>query len=292
MGKQFVALVRSEIWQHKPQRSFSLWLLFFVLVSLLFLALEKTGYVELRGEEAYLRLLDVVLPGVFLLMDMTLLLMMTFLSLASLFEERKQHSLLFWKSLPVRDETVVAAKIVFMVMVLPVVAFLAMMLSQLVLLTIQSFAFAAPLGVVDQWWQQIDFLTLWVDMFSVLLGQSLWYFPVIAWFLLCSAWAPKSSPYIPAFLVPLSLVVADKILGLHTVIPQWLAARTPFASPVGINMQNMEAIKDDSTMLLPNLLEFDLLSLLNSQQMWWGLFVGVIFVLLAARIRRWRDDAI
>ena len=292
MFRQFVALVRSEIWQYKPQRGFAIWLLFFVLSSLLFVAVEKMGNVHLLKLDAYLGFLDVALPGVFLLMDMTLLLVMAFLSLEALYGERKQHLLLFWKSLPVRNEVAVASKLFFIAVVLPVVALLAMMLSQWVLMVILSFAFDTPLAVFYSTWQQIDIFALWMNMLSVLVGQSLWYFPVIGWFLLCSVGVPKSQPYIPAFLIPLLLVVVDKVFSLHTGIPQWLEARTPLASPVGITSQGLEAFKNDSTVSLSSLLEFDLWPLLGNQQLWWGLFVGVIFALLAARIRRWRDDAI
>ncbi|WP_419635035.1 hypothetical protein, partial [Thiolapillus sp.] len=162
-----------------------------------------------------------------------------------------------------------------------------------VLMVILSFAFDTPLAVFQSAWQQIDLFALWMNMLSVLVGQSLWYFPVIGWFLLCTAGTPKSLQVAPAFLIPLLLVVVDKVFSLHTGIPQWLEARTPLASPVGINPQSLlEAIKHDSTVSPSGRLEFDLWPFLGNQQLWWGLFVGVIFALLAARIRRWRDDAI
>lgn len=292
MGKVFFTLLRREGWQNMPQtRAFLLWLVFFIIANLLVVAAGKMGYLHTPDMAKYNELLEAVLLVTFLMIDMTLLLLMFFLSLDGFVDERKQHNLLFWRSLPVSDELVAASKLFFIVVLLPLLAILTIMLSQTLTLAIQSFVFEAPVTAFSGWWQQLDMVSMWGEMSSVLVGQTLWYFPVIAWFLLCSAWAPKSSPYIPAFLIPLLLVVGDKMLGLQTAIPQLLAARTPFASPVGLNMQKLDAIKDNESAPLSSLIEFDLWPLITDVQMWIGLIVGVGFMLLAARIRRWRGDS-
>lgn len=122
--------------------------------------------------------------------------------LSCLFDERKDRSTLFWRSLPVRDWETVVSKLAMVVLIIPVIFLVALFILQ---------ALVAIMFVVTCWQNQIDatryvwtplpFLStqLW-QVVSTFAGI-LWALPVIGWILLCSAYA-KQRPILIAMLVP------------------------------------------------------------------------------------------
>lgn len=143
------------------------------------------------------------------------LIVAVFYSLASLNAERRDKSVLFWKSLPVSDRTTVLSKAFVPLAVLPPVVFVVMLASQAILTAISSAVIAA---------NGVDPAVLWSRMptpAAMVLGlgyglvaMSLWYAPIVGWLMLVSAWA-KRMTFLWAVAPPLGVCLVE-LVAFHT----------------------------------------------------------------------------
>ena len=292
---QFVTLLRREYWQHRREtRSFGLWVLFVLIICVLFLVTTRLEYLDADQATVAIaagNLTEILLPAMALLIDMTLLFLMAMLAVNSLVDERKDGSILFWRSLPVSDELSLSAKLLFIVLVAPFMAFVAILLVQLLLVVTASLLFSQPLDAFAGLWRQADMTAMSQRLAAMFLGQSLWYLPSLAWLMLCAAWGGRFSPFLPALLLPLGIMVVETLLKLPTDMTRILLERTPLRSPVGLNLDALEALDKNAQVSLLPLLDTDFGALVTSAEFWLGLLVAAALVLAAARVRRWRGDA-
>jgi ABC-2 type transport system permease protein len=130
------------------------------------------------------------------------LLMVPFILLASLYDERQDRSILFWKSLPVSDSKVVISKLVYGALLTFGIALAVGIIVHLIAL-ISASTLGARYGVmgVGALWHLPTLLNTWGTWTLVVLQYILWAMPVYAWFLLVSAAAPRA-PFLFAFMIP------------------------------------------------------------------------------------------
>jgi ABC-2 type transport system permease protein len=208
----------------------------------------------------------------------TTLIVAIFYCLDALHGERRDRSVLFWKSMPVSDWTAVLSKMAVPLIVLPVVTFAISVVTQLIMLLMSSAILSAKGHSVAALW------TLpWLQMTSGLLYHlitvhSLYYAPIFGWLLLVSAWA-KRLPFLWAFLPLAAIGVIEKI-AFNT---------TRFAALLGSRISGgMDAnpAKGSVMMLLwpSHPLEF-----LTNAGLWIGLAIAAVCVAGAVRLRRYRD---
>ncbi len=133
------------------------------------------------------------------------LVMVPFVLLASLYDERQDRSILFWKSLPVSDTKVVVAKLAYGALLTFGIAFAVGMFVHLVALASAS-ALGAKYGVVSvgALWHLPTLFNTWGTWALVVVQYILWALPVYAWFLLVSALAPRA-PFLFAFMIPAAI---------------------------------------------------------------------------------------
>ena len=133
-----------------------------------------------------------------------------FYSLDALYSDRRDRSVLFWKSLPLSDAETVLAKFFTAALVIPVVAVVAALLAQL----IAAAGAAAKVSMIGG-----DPSLLWNPaVLGAALGSSvllaavsvLWYAPLVAYLLVVSAWAPRS-PFLWAALPPVAVAMLERI---------------------------------------------------------------------------------
>src|SRR5713101_6814058 len=189
-----------------------------------------------------------------------------FYCLDALYGERRDRSILFWKSLPVSDLTTVLSKVTIPLLILP-------LLSSAVLL-------GSGLSVGTLWARMSFFHMSLMLLYHILTVHGLWYAPIYGWLLLVSAWAPRA-PFIWAFLPPFVIWGVEKIafrtshfLGmlqyrLTGPEPSTTAARS------GNLMEMMSALTPVQFFSTPGL--------------WVGLAVAAIFLAAAVRLRRYRE---
>jgi len=107
-----------------------------------------------------------------------------------LYADRKDRSVLFWKSLPISDTATVLAKLFTAVIAIPLVYFLAADVSTLLLALIVSMRAHAYFGSVL--WQPELWLQLHVLWLYVIVTTAIWFLPFTGWLMLVSAWAKRA----------------------------------------------------------------------------------------------------
>ncbi|WP_374764317.1 hypothetical protein [Yunchengibacter salinarum] len=145
-----------------------------------------------------------------------------FTLLGALYEERRDRSILFWKSMPVSDWEEVAAKLVAAAVVAPLIALVVVMAGQVaagVVLTLGFLVKGGPIGVL---WPVLSLVGSWFLSLPVLLYMVLWALPVMAWFLAMSAFANRS-PLFFAVIPPLVLGILERIIFDSAVIGRFFS---------------------------------------------------------------------
>ena len=245
--------------------------------------------------------LDVAMYSAMGLIAVVLGFMVLFYCLGALYDERRDRSVLFWKSLPVSDRDTVLSKVVSATLVAPaiaiVVGIVVGMLQLLIVTMVLSFH-----GV--HVWQ---LLTL-AHPFRVtanLLGSIplylLWALPSVGWLLLCSAWA-RSKPFLWAVALPVVtgvLVSWFGIMGLFNLPTGWFWANVVqrlllSVFPGASILAGAHGINVGQGGTGPRLNFMDLsqtYQLLGAPDVWIGVVVGVALIAGAIWFRRWRDDS-
>lgn len=137
------------------------------------------------------------------LFNQIMFLVVIFYLAGSLYDDRRDRSILFWKSLPVSDRMTVASKILTAMVAAPILYFAAIVLLQLSLLLIASaYGVMAGINVFSEVWAPANLPKVWSVTLVGSLVQSLWLLPIYAWLMFCSSWAPRL-PILIAVLVPI-----------------------------------------------------------------------------------------
>lgn len=145
-----------------------------------------------------------------------------FTLLGVLYEERRDRSILFWKSMPVTDWQEVAAKFVAAVAIAPVIFLVIAIVTQLVVVFLMSIMVLFQGGPVLELWPLGFMLSGWVTFLTVYLAQALWALPIMAWLLLVGAFANRL-PFMWALLVPGVLMLVEKIFLDSAHLARWIA---------------------------------------------------------------------
>lgn len=227
-----------------------------------------------------------------------------FYSLGSLYDDRRDRSILFWKSLPVSDSQMVLSKAAWALVLAPLVAIgvglligVALWVITALTITLNGMPAAHAVFTQSHPMKVIGGVLASVPVYMI------WALPTVGWLMFCSAWA-RSKPFLWAVLIPvLGCVVIsmltilpgvdiahDKVWytlvyrGLLSVIPGgWFPATSGVVDPtMEINTPNELANAVDLTRSWHAFATADL---------WIGAVVGVAFIAAAIRLRRWRDEA-
>ena len=139
----------------------------------------------------------------------------TWYLLDCLYSDRKDRSVLFWKSMPISDTRTVLSKLATALIVIPMVYFAAANLTTLLMGFIISVrAIAAVDGAlwhVDLWLQM---QALWLYL---IVTAAIWYLPIAAYLLVVSAWA-KRAVMLWSILPPIAFIIAERwFFGTHVL---------------------------------------------------------------------------
>jgi ABC-2 type transport system permease protein len=203
-----------------------------------------------------------------------------FYSLDALYGERRDRSILFWKSLPVSDLTTVLAKASIPLVVLPMVAFAITVVTQSIMLLLSSVVvLASGLSVTALWTQAAVYRSLLMLLYHLVTVHMLWYAPIYAWLLLISAWA-RRAPFLWAILPPLAIGIFEKI-AFHS---------SHFAALIGYRFSGGSEAADSMQGNFPLHAGMHLTpgTFLASPGLWIGLTLAALFLVAAARLRRYR----
>jgi ABC-2 type transport system permease protein len=138
-----------------------------------------------------------------------MLLIILFYLAGSLYDDRKDRSILFWKSLPVSDRMTVASKVATASLLIPAMFLAAIILTHIALLLIASgLGLFAGINPIATFWLPANLPKLWTLIAAGMLVQALWLMPIYAWLLFCSSWAPRL-PILIAIAIPAAISIAQ-----------------------------------------------------------------------------------
>lgn len=203
-----------------------------------------------------------------------------FYSVDALYAERRDRSILFWKSLPVSDLTVVLSKASIPIVILPLLAFAIAVVTQWMMLLISSAALLISGRSVSALWSQLSIFEMWLMLFfHFLCIHGLWQSPIYAWLLLVSGWA-RRAPILWAVLPPLAIGFGEKVAFNTTHFGSLIGNRFTGGSEGAAIMEQGRAM-GPSTILTPA-------HFLINPGLWISLAFTVAFLAAAIRIRRYR----
>lgn len=205
-----------------------------------------------------------------------------FYSLDALHGERRDRSILFWKSMPVSDRITVLSKLFVPLVILPLLTCVVVQATQLIMLLISSAALA-PSGLADTTWRLLPIFRLWLILFYALITSALWAAPLYGWLLLVGAYARRAT-FLWAVLPWLALCAIEKIVFDTT----WLARVV--GQRVTGNFEEAFVVvhfpKGTHAPVVDRLVQLDPLKFLSSPGLWIGLVVAAGFIAGAVRLRR------
>jgi ABC-2 type transport system permease protein len=203
-----------------------------------------------------------------------------FYCLDALYGERRDRSVLFWKSLPVSDRTTVLSKATVGVVILPLLAFAITVATQSVMLLVSTAVVRASGLDVAAFSKKVAlFQTSLMLLYHLVTVHILWYAPFYGWLLLVSAWA-RRAPFLWAVLPPLAIGVLEKIAFNTSHFAAMLHYRLTGGAEA-VPMSGGFPI-DPMTHLTPG-------RFLSSPGLWVGLIIAAAFLFAAVRLRRYRE---
>lgn len=298
---RFIWLIRREIWEHK-----AIWIAPLIVIACLVL-LVVTGNVHLGpigtmdGNSAFgafppdvqQKLVLIAYAGLALVVDMVMGTIAFFYALDSLYSDRRDRSVLFWKSLPLSDAETVLSKFAVAALVIPLVSLAGAIVAQLVVAAGGSAKLAMSGMSAGIMWQPEAILGGMTIAFLWCVTAILWYAPIMAYLMLASAWAPKG-PFLWAVLPPVAIWVLERVVLYSEHVGDFITGRLfglykLLGRREGGDMSGMEAGSDVAKLsnidLVGSLKEF-----YSSPDLWLGVVAAGLLLAAAMWVRRYRDE--
>jgi ABC-2 type transport system permease protein len=212
-----------------------------------------------------------------------------------LYSDRKDRSILFWKSLPVSDTATVLSKLITGLIVIPMVYFIAADVSTLLMAFIVSVRMHSMVG--GALWQPDVWLQLQALWLYVIVTTAIWYLPLAGWLLLVSAWAKRAVmlwsvlPLLAAYLLErwfigshlVGTALEDRLLGY---LPVAFHDLTDPARSVSTSIGDGTIVAPQSVWRM-----LDPLGFVAAPATWIGVAVGIAFIAGAVQLRLRHGEA-
>ena len=201
-------------------------------------------------------------------------------SLSTFADERKDRSLIFWRSLPVSDLTTVLSKVFIVTLIVPLMVIPYIILLQLVSMTSASIFFATNDIVSFGWLWGSYIITDWFRIIFSLWAQALWSLPLFLWLMLAGTYATR--PIAGAIVPPVILVVLEGVIFKTNLVLEFIENRIGFWSRSDSFPKEYQEIRvvDIS----------DILLLFSTQAFWIGILASVILVAGIVYVRSSNSD--
>lgn len=317
-SRVFLMLLKREFWEHRggflwgPLIAGAVAIVFTLLGiiggSVLFnkFAGDRDGVnLEMSASDAgrELGIGDAALAGGLGIVCLVFVFVVFFYALGSLYDERKDRSILFWKSLPVSDTQAVLSKLVWALLLAPILAAaiglavgLVMWVLAWLAAVLNGFPGASAILTQAHPFRMVGELAMSVPVYA------LWALPTVGWLMLCSAWA-RSVPFVWAVVIPLLACVFVSFLDVmpgieipHGAIWYTVALRGLLSVVPGTWFLH-DSVGDDAqraalegTRALSEMDTSNVLHVLATADLWIGAALGAGMIYAAIRLRRWRDE--
>jgi ABC-2 type transport system permease protein len=273
--------VRRELWENRsiyvaPLAVAAVFLFGFALSTIMLPHHLRAAALDPARQDRMLVVPFSAAPSLILL---TSIIVGAFYCLDALHGERRDRSILFWKSLPVSDLTTVLSKASIPLVVLPSIALAVSLATQLVMLFLSTVALSASGVGAAALWSRLPLFQMTLIMFYGVTVHALWHAPLYAWLLLVSAWA-RRTPLLWVVLPPMALGVIER----HTIHTSLVASLVRYRL-IGAMQVAFAAEGHD----IRRLAQLDPLRFLITPGLWLGLLAAAAFLAAAARLRRDRE---
>lgn len=225
-----------------------------------------------------------------------------FYALGSLYDDRRDRSVLFWKSMPVSNTATVLSKLASMALVTPLItALVGIVVGSVIAIVAASTLAVFGANVLPELLTTSEFYLAPLAVLAVIPVYALWVLPSIAWCMAVSAWAKRApflwavgTPVLAGILLSWQQAMFDRDLGAEWfwehIVGRLFGSFLPgmwFAFS-----DNWERVDDFQP---AEQSVFELVSMsyasLTSPSLWIGLAAAAALVAVAIRLRRWREDA-
>jgi ABC-2 type transport system permease protein len=261
--------VRRELWESR-----SIYLAPLLVAGVLLLAFLISVFVKPHQMEKTLELAALAIMG-------TTFIVAIFYCLDALNSERRDRSILFWKSLPVSDLTTVLSKASIPLVVLPLLTFAITIVTQWLMVLINTAVLLSRGQSVTALWSHLPLFDMSVALlYHLVVIHGLWYAPIFGWLLLVSAWARRAA-FLWAALPVFAIGVVEKIAFNTSHFAGMLGNRISGGAqgaPVTTSGMSMNLMPEGGAG-----------HFLVSPGLWIGLAVAAAFLGAAARLRRKRE---
>jgi ABC-2 type transport system permease protein len=225
-----------------------------------------------------------------------------FYCLGALYDDRRDRSILFWKSLPISDTDTVLSKLLTVLVVAPLITIGIATAAALAILFFTGLATSSHgVNLFGAVLTNVNFYLAPLYLVGMLPVYILWALPTAGWLLLVSSWA-KSKVFLWAIGVPLFAAVLlkwlDYLLGMTsgtTINSDWVIENVLHTILLGLVPGTWFMNAHD--LPLPTHQGVDMLTMvgyswstLAKPALWAGVVAGVAMIAGAIRLRRWRDE--
>jgi ABC-2 type transport system permease protein len=222
-----------------------------------------------------------------------------FYCLGALYDERRDRSILFWKSLPISDGLTVLSKVAMAAVVAPLITIAIATVSSLFLLFVFSVALATKgIHVFGAVLSSPSLYLAPVQLAGLVPVYLLWALPTIGWLLMVSSWA-RSKAFLWAVGAPLmSLALlsgANSLFQFHwntawyaeNIVARGLLGLVPggWFSFAGIDREHLSHHAATTEIFTQSW------ATLASPHLWAGAVAGAAMIYVAVTMRRWREES-
>jgi len=296
--RPFYWSVKRELWENR-----SLWIAPLVAAGVVLLALIIALIANASHVSEGLQTLAVLPPekqqmvvnglyvGIGIVVTIVMNIAVFFYLLDALQGERKDRSVLFWKSMPVSDTTTVLGKVFTAVVVSPAIVLATVVATMIVLVLLATVVLLIggvnPLAI----WANPQLFEMLIASVYTLIAIELWYAPVTAWLLFVSSWA-KRVAILWAVLTPVGLMLFERV-AFSTQYVQDLIVYRLFSGLKTAFVAHSPAprVSEGVAVEMPHRVwdALDPVGFLTNPWMWVGLVVAAGFVAAAIWMRRYRE---
>jgi ABC-2 type transport system permease protein len=279
--RPFYWSVRRELWENRSSYIAPLIAAGVVLFGFLFgaTAMRGSSTLDTAGRDAVIAIPYGVAA---VAVAVTAGIVAAFYCLGALHNERRDRSILFWKSLPVSDLTTVLSKASIPLIVMPLIVFTIVVATHLIMVLVNAASLLLHGRSIAILWTAVPLFHMWLMLAYGLILFVLWYAPIWGWLLLVGSWA-RRGPFLWAVLPPLGLCLVEKIAFGSSHLATLLGYRLSASSLQGAFLDRAQP---GLAFYLPQL---DPVGLLGIPGVWIGLAVAAAFIGAAVWLRRYRD---
>ena len=213
----------------------------------------------------------------------TAFLVAAFYCLEAFQSERRDRSILFWKSLPVSDRTTVLAKAAIPLVLMPLLVIAIVITAQLALLVMSSLMLINNPSGLSLFHSHVKYVQLTIAFVYGVIAMVLWHAPLYCWFLLVSAWARRVA-ILWAVLPFLAIGAVERIVFGTTLFMKMLGARVTGV----IHLAYVFPPKGTRVAVDP----FDHMTplrFLSAPGLWLGLLFAAACIVITIRLRHRRE---